>query len=365
MKMLTAKYDDTKYNPDGWLTPVWEGDTVYNETVMFVPNAATKQIEPAPLLYTPTEILSVRSFDLKTVYESGVDYTVQNGCIHLTANTRIPTWEYTEYYRTTADIYDLPSISAPDHHLAYGGAALLQKQICVTYKHTDAWNGYVPAFQGDKLPKTMAKLQSNSGLTIVYNGDSIMEGCDASSKLGIAPYMPTWQDMLTDKLKQTYGNNITTINTAVGGTTSAWGKDHVQTNIIRHDPDLVILRFGTNDGTAGMSVEEYTANMEQIIIRTRKELPDCEFLILATTLPNPDAKGWTTAMHSEYPKVVEGLADKYEGIAAVNMFEIQEYMLTKKRYWDTTANNINHPGDFFLRIKGQAVAQALILDLTK
>ena len=74
----------TKYNLDAYMTPVWKGGVVYNESVMFFPNAKTGKLDPAPLLYKPDKILSVRSSDLKTEYKEGVDYVVENGCIKLT-----------------------------------------------------------------------------------------------------------------------------------------------------------------------------------------------------------------------------------------------------------------------------------------
>ena len=63
----------TKYNLDAYMTPVWKGGVVYNESVMFFPNAKTGKLDPAPLLYKPDKILSVRSSDLKTEYKEGVD----------------------------------------------------------------------------------------------------------------------------------------------------------------------------------------------------------------------------------------------------------------------------------------------------
>ena len=55
----STKYMEyTKYNLDTYLTPVWKNKVVYNESIMFFPNAKTKEYDPAPLLYTPTKVLS-------------------------------------------------------------------------------------------------------------------------------------------------------------------------------------------------------------------------------------------------------------------------------------------------------------------
>ena len=81
------------------IKPVWEGDSVYAESVMFVPNPVTGEIDPAPLLYKPVEIQSMCSADGSVVYEEGVDYIIdEDGCICLTENTRIYRWVYDAYY---------------------------------------------------------------------------------------------------------------------------------------------------------------------------------------------------------------------------------------------------------------------------
>ena len=45
----------SKYDLNTYTLPLWEGDTVYNETLMFVDEKS------APLLYKPDRVISVRS----------------------------------------------------------------------------------------------------------------------------------------------------------------------------------------------------------------------------------------------------------------------------------------------------------------
>ena len=53
-----------RYDSSWALAPVWEGDTLYNESVLLVEDADGRA--QAPLLYPPEEILSVRDYTLKT-----------------------------------------------------------------------------------------------------------------------------------------------------------------------------------------------------------------------------------------------------------------------------------------------------------
>ena len=73
------------FNLDAYMKPIWKGKYVYNETVMFV-----GMEDQAALLYTPDEILSVTSYDLKTTYEKGKDYDVVDGKLVLLEGTSIP-----------------------------------------------------------------------------------------------------------------------------------------------------------------------------------------------------------------------------------------------------------------------------------
>lgn len=353
-----------KYDLFTCMYPIWAGNMVYNETIMFVPNAETKIIAPAPLLYTPEKVLSVRSYDLKTVYVEGKDYVVKNGCIELTEDSNIPTISYNDYYRLSPDIYALNCKSVKGRYLKFGDKSFFSKQICVTYTHTDKWSGPIPKYQGNKLTNTIKLLNEKEKMTLVYNGDSIMEGCDASSRFGIEPKMPTWQTMVTQRLEKEYNTHINAINTAVGGKTTDWGLSDAYNNIVKYSPDLVILNFGINDGTAKMPVEQYKSNMQGIIDKVREVSPKCEFIILTNTVCNPDADGWNSFGSYQYPTVVKEIATSNPGIAVVDMYSMQQYFLSIKRYWDTTTNNINHPNDFFIRVFAQSVAQALIQDLT-
>ena len=82
-----------RYDLNSYMTPIWEGNTVYNESVMFV-----GKDDKAPLLYTPSEIISVRSADLLTEYREGIDYALEDGKLVLCEGSSIPVMAESEYY---------------------------------------------------------------------------------------------------------------------------------------------------------------------------------------------------------------------------------------------------------------------------
>lgn len=56
----------------------------------------------------------------------------------------------------------------------------------------------MPQYAGSQLPKTIAKLKAKQPVTVVYYGDSIMVGCEASGLNKYEPYMPIFTTMVTD-----------------------------------------------------------------------------------------------------------------------------------------------------------------------
>ncbi|WP_457791621.1 SGNH/GDSL hydrolase family protein [Anaeromassilibacillus sp. SJQ-5] len=363
----------TKYNLDAYMTPVWKGGVVYNESVMFFPNAKTGKLDPAPLLYKPDKILSVRSSDLKTEYKEGVDYVVENGCIKLTENTSIWSWDYDDFYLKSPASVPIGSVQAPGRYVFYtNGATYADTQLAVTYTHSGKWTGTVPQYAGSQLPKTIAKLKAKQPVTVVYYGDSIMVGCEASGLNKYEPYMPIFTTMVTDQLKKTYGtSNIKEINTSVGGKHSEWGREEASNLVTKYNPDLVVIGFGMND--SGLTVEvngnsqpvdvaRYEANIRAIIQNVRSKNPNAEFILVSTTLPNPDCNGWTN-WQPKYKAGLENIAKDTAGVALAPMTDMHTYLLSKKRYEDMDGNGVNHPNDFLARVYAQTIAQCLVPNL--
>lgn len=348
-----------KYSLETYIKPYWTGTIVYNETLMFVRDAQGN-IAPAPLLYKPTEIIDVRSYDLTKQYQRGVDYNVVNGCIVLTPDTHIFKWAYETYYPETYKPNQSFGCTNGRYLLYMEGSTFTRRQIAVTYRHTDTWTGKKPEYQGSKIPKTIAKLKNKQPLKIVFNGDSITVGCNSSGWSGSLsePKAPTWTDMLTEELKTKYNNsNITTVNTAVGGKTSTWGLENVDSLITQQNPDLVCLAFGMNDGA--LDKYAFKQNINGIINAVRKSHPDTEFVLVSTTLPNKEAAGFYLNQY-QYESVLNEIATSVQGVAVAPVTTMHQYLLSKKRFYDMTANNINHPNDFLARMYAQTISKIMI-----
>lgn len=223
-----------RYDLDTVMQSIWDGPIVYNETVMFV-----GQDDIAPLMYKIDKVLEVRSPDLTKVYVEGVDYRVtEDGKLALVEGTSIPVMAVEDYY-LDAPIPDKSFATnpkyVPDHpYIAFGEQdTFIKWQIAVTYSHREAWGGYVPEGQKELFPKTTAKLEAGEPCTIVWYGDSLTVGGNASGMVNFGQRLPVWARLTTDALAKHYNNsNINYVNTAVGGTDTSWGIKNVQERVI-------------------------------------------------------------------------------------------------------------------------------------
>lgn len=342
-----------KYNLDTYTLPLWEGDTIYNETVMFVAE------NEAPLLYTPEKILSVLSYDLKTEYIEGEDFIVRDGKIVLTENTRIPSFTLEEYYPDPPiEGHSFASTVNGHKYIYYGeGITFFSKQIHVTYTHSESWKGFVPE-KSDRFKKFIDKVSHGEDVTVLVYGDSISTGVCSSKIVDSEPYADSWGEMVVKKLKQHFNNdNIKYVNTAVGGMTTQWGLDNVKERAIDHHPDLVLLGFGMND--AALPVEDFAAIIKATVDEILKVKPDCCIGTISTMLPHFRLMGFYGNQYMQEEALLK-MVRGYDTVDVIPVTSMHNAVLEHKRYYDMTGNNVNHPNDFLARIYAQVILKTIL-----
>lgn len=357
MANVKPEYALDKYDLDCYTQPYWTGKIVYQESAMVLENE-DGSIPDIGLLYHAEKILSVRSSDLQTEYKEGADYTLVDGKLHIPEGSSIPTVTHDFYYPAEE------SDTAFKRNEKYGqgyiffseGSLMHSMQIAVTYAHKDEFAGPIPACKGDKLPKTTAKLKAGEPLKLAIFGDSISTGANSTARVAALPMAKTWFNMLEDKLKQTYHpESLSLYNPSVGGKKSDWGVEEAP-NVANFAPDLCVIGFGMNDGTKGYTTEYYKGNIQAIMDTVRQGNPDCEFILIATILANPEVSTFAGCQKDYLPAL---LSLETEGVAVADMTSFHEYLLTKKRYCDMSGNNVNHPNDFLARAYAQVLFQTL------
>ncbi|MBI3857797.1 MAG: SGNH/GDSL hydrolase family protein [Planctomycetes bacterium] len=338
----------------GRLKPFWTSTTQDGESVLFVKES---DVARAPLLFTPTRVISVRG---TMDFQEGRDWAWAPGSGELTlpAGSRIPSCTPAELRRPAgSQKFRLTHRDGGGEILFGPGHEYHDLQVEVTYEHAgDAWKGPVPAFAGERLPRTTARLAERKPLTIALLGDSISTGCNASGWAKTAPFQPPWQELLLRKLEASTGAKVTLKNHAVGGTNSAWGLKNIA-KVVESSPDLVILAFGMND-SGGVAPDAYRANLQGMIEAVRKAQPDAEFILVATMLANPD---WTALRHERFPQYRDALVSlRSPGVELADLTSVWAEFQRRKRDLDLTGNGVNHPNDFGHRVYAQVLSSLLL-----
>lgn len=346
-----------KYDLEKYMLPLWKGNVVYNESIWFYRDKEGRA--EADLLYLPDCLCEVRSSDLTILYEEGRDYVVNGRTVSLPEGSRIPCMAYDEYH------FDQPSEGAwktDDGAILFReGTYIHSQQIAITYTHSDVWEGYVPECRSQLLPKTMAKLEQGKTVRVMFYGDSITVGGNASGLFGVPPCCPKYADLTTDMLRHLYPNAEICYNRSdKSNMESSWGVEHALDFVVPQKPDLLIIAFGMNDGPQ-RTPEVFIGNLKKIMELVSNELPDCEYVLVGTSLAN-DAV-YTPAglkLNVYQPHYADAMRDlEKEGVALADLTSVHKYLLNHKRFSDMTGNNVNHPNDFLHRAQAQTVCACI------
>lgn len=370
-----VKDADLSYNFENYLTPIWEGNKVYNESITFIPDPQTREILAAPLLYTPTNVISVKSYDLQKEYVEGVDYVVENGKIRLLEGGDMTAWAYDDFYSPNEGYYKIKWLNPQDRYIHFDGNDYQERhQYYVTYEHNDSWKGVVPRYCCDSLPRTKQKLENGENIRILFNGDSITAGGEASGsgllalKTGLPnvgsiqanPYMAIYPQLVTQNLIRNYPNsNIEYINTSNPGSSSRTGAECAGDWILPYKADLVVLAWGMND--LSFTAEEHKNYILQMISKAQEANPNTEFILVATMLPNNNSS-WSDHHLAEFMETYREIKTEKSdtNIVIAPMTAMHQYLLERKRDADMSANGINHPNDFLQRVYAQTLSAMLV-----
>lgn len=352
------------------LRPVWNGGEVYRETFAMIEESGGCR---ARFYYLPEKILRVESYDGKEVYEEGRDWKTEGGFLVRTENSRMPSVRRSYFYHDTEETAQKELEERPEP-LGFGpvqaedgtyvrlsgvGAPsfVTDCQVAVTYRTEESWRGNVPGMEGGLLPRFSGRLRRREDVKIVFYGDSISCGYDCSGMYGLNPGQPVWPELTAEGLEAEYGVKVRWSNVSVGGVDTDWAAEHAREKLDGQEPDLVILGFGMNDRCRG---REYQEKTKRLIDAVRKEAPQAELVLIATSLPNPllhTPPFYFCGYQEEQGEVLQEL--RQTGIAVADVQAVQRELMNRKRYLDLTGNLLNHPNDYLARIQAQVVLETL------
>lgn len=285
--------------------------------------------------------------------EEGKDYVVKGNDVELFNRSLFyyhADWLHNEnvpqVIRSENEIYNIKDC------LILEAEYLRSTQFLATY---DCEKAKIPSPVSDWLclPQTYQKLKEQKRLKIMLFGDSISNAANSSWEMGYVGY-EHWFETALKQVRELYGAEIIWKNVSRSGYGTEWGMEAVQEKFEGEHPDLVVVAFGMNDASAGMSVETFTENTRNIMEQIRELFPETEFILIATPVPN---RMWTDA-YKEQKNLIRGLRTlEQEGVTVLNMTSVFLWLLEKKKYIEISGNHVNHPNDFSYRFYTEAMIE--------
>lgn len=346
------KYIDLK----AYTRPFWATDTIADETAQVIRD---NDVATAHILFKAKKILSVKAANYSREFIKGIDWDYKDGQLVFGPRSGVPFFHPEDLvFNKPVPGGSMPGKTPNTFVLFSEGTYFSSKQISVTYirKKSESWKGPVPQFAANTLPNTIAKLEKKEKLKIVFYGNSIEVGHNASGLENTPPFMPVWPELVINSLNEHYQGDISFVNRSVSGKLAKWGRDSVATRLVAEKPDLVIIGFGMNDGTGKVPAYVYREQIKGIIDSVKLKNPDAEFILIAPMLANPASA--FDGLQSEYKPELDKLTGK--GVVVADITGVHAELLKHKRYQDMTGNNINHPNDYLARWYAQFICGILI-----
>jgi acyl-CoA thioesterase-1 len=142
--------------------------------------------------------------------------------------------------------------------------------------------------------------------TVLVLGDSL------SAAYGLAPEQG-WVALTATKVRKDKPG-WAVVNASVSGETTAGGASRIGAELARHEPDVVVIELGANDGLRGLDLAQTRANLEKMIVAAEKA--GAKVLLIGMRIPPNYGTRYT-----------EGFARNYAELAQVHGAALLPFLL--------------------------------------
>lgn len=202
----------------------------------------------------------------------------------------------------------------------------------------------------DKILLDRKGLEKEGPINIVVFGDSVTHG----ALCGCFNYETVYWNLLRQKIHAIRDYvPVNVINAGIGGTTAKSSLHRLESQVLSHSPDLIVVCFGLNDING--TLEDYLSALESIFNQCKQQ---CETIFLTPNMLNTYVAKDTPKEYIEYAKKtaeyqINGRLDLYINSAIKLARDIGIEVCDCYSMWkelskteDTTMlliNRINHP----------------------
>ena len=325
------------------------GDTVKNESAMFVGSDRVK------LLYPARRVIRVCNEVTGEVWQENVDWSFDeknNELIRL-AGSRMPFMSIEEMALPDeqAIYYPEPGANSVPGRIGGGnvrfdaGSFFAEHQVEIDYEAA-ADAVLVPGYganAGKRLPAFRAKLSAGKNVRITALGDSITEGYNSGKFIGFAPYRKPWVELFAEDIARRFQLQCDLRNRGINGESS--DASLRKPELLEGSSDLWIIAYGMNE--LGRAPQEYIATIREVISKISAADPAAEFL-LVTPMSGYDQWEYTpVAKTLAFAQALREFCDAAgENILCADVSSLWQAILQHKSFYDITGNGVNHPNDY-------------------
>ena len=138
-------------------------------------------------------------------------------------------------------------------------------------------------------------LWAASGPVVLVMGDSLSAAYGIERDAG-------WVSLLADRLE----GKAEVVNASISGETTAGGRTRLPDQLGQHDPDIVLIELGGNDGLRGLSPGQMRTNLAAMI--EASQASGAQVALLGIDIP----PNYGQAYRDAFRQVFSDLAERYE-----------------------------------------------------
>lgn len=178
----------------------------------------------------------------------------------------------------------------------------------------------------------MALVALSPALAAAAERKVLVMGDSLSAAYNLAPEQG-WVALLDKKLQASHPG-WTVANASISGETTAGGASRIAAELARHQPAVVVIELGANDGLRGLDLAQTRTNLERMI--TAAKQAGARVLLLGMRLPPNYGPQYTQGFERNYaelakahgaallPFLLEPIATEREAFQADNLHPVAE-----------------------------------------
>jgi len=144
----------------------------------------------------------------------------------------------------------------------------------------------------------LVAITAQAAQNIVIFGDSLSAAYGIQSNKG-------WVALLESKLKQ-QNSEYKVINASISGETTSGGLTRFDQMLKTHQPEIVVIELGANDGLRGLSLNEMQSNLNSMI--TKSKAKNATLMLLGIKIP----PNYGIQYAQKFSAIYATLAQKYD-----------------------------------------------------